>query len=273
MEKKYKFVDEVVTYHGAVLHRIQALRDFGKVKKGDLGGWIEKESNLSHEGTCWVYDNAKVFGGAVVSGSASIRDEAKVYGRAIVSDASVFGKAKVYGNATVFGKAKVFGSAVVYDNVFVRGNARVFGSAEVYGLSSVKDSACVYGEAKVFGHSCVFGNARVHGSCLVREKAIVCGQAEISGAVDVRKDAVVSDRAKIFGTAILSSASDYIVFRRWWSDDSVLTWTRSNNEWSVDGKILKVEDFIRLGFDQSKQIGMHHWLLAYSVNCLIMENL
>ncbi|WP_330168907.1 MULTISPECIES: hypothetical protein [Bartonella] len=30
------------------LKRIRALRDFGSVKKGDVGGFIEHESDLSH---------------------------------------------------------------------------------------------------------------------------------------------------------------------------------------------------------------------------------
>ena len=36
------------------LFRIKALKDFGNVKKGDLGGFIEKTDNLSQEGNCWV---------------------------------------------------------------------------------------------------------------------------------------------------------------------------------------------------------------------------
>ena len=36
------------------LTQIRALRDFGAVKAGDLGGWIESEKNLSQGGDCWV---------------------------------------------------------------------------------------------------------------------------------------------------------------------------------------------------------------------------
>lgn len=59
--KKYEFTDETEFFFGRKLHRIKALRDIGEdVKTGDLGGWIEKESNLSHDGDAWVYGNAKV---------------------------------------------------------------------------------------------------------------------------------------------------------------------------------------------------------------------
>lgn len=52
MEKKYELTEETLAVDGHVLHRIKALRDFGEVKKGDLGGFIEKESNLAHDRNC-----------------------------------------------------------------------------------------------------------------------------------------------------------------------------------------------------------------------------
>ncbi|WP_175869141.1 hypothetical protein [Bartonella gabonensis] len=72
MEKKYELTDEKIEVCGHTLHRIRALKDFGKIKAGDIGGYIEKESNLSHYDTCWVYDNAKVFGNAKVLNNAKI---------------------------------------------------------------------------------------------------------------------------------------------------------------------------------------------------------
>lgn len=44
--KKYKFTGETKVVNGRTLHRIIALYDFDNVKKGDLGGWIEKEKKL-----------------------------------------------------------------------------------------------------------------------------------------------------------------------------------------------------------------------------------
>lgn len=60
-QKKYELTSETTTLlNGTVLHRIRALRDFGDVKAGDLGGFIEKESNLSHDGDAWVSGDARV---------------------------------------------------------------------------------------------------------------------------------------------------------------------------------------------------------------------
>ena len=62
MDKKYKLTDEAIQHCGKTLYRIEALIDFGDVDKGDKGGFVESEENLSHDGNCWVYDNANVYG-------------------------------------------------------------------------------------------------------------------------------------------------------------------------------------------------------------------
>ena len=102
MEKKYKLTEETLEIDGHVLNRIIALRDFGEVKKGDLGGFIEKESNLAHDWNCWIYHDAVVRDDAMVCGEAKVHGNAKVYG-----NAEVLGNAEVHGNAIVHGNAKV----------------------------------------------------------------------------------------------------------------------------------------------------------------------
>lgn len=77
-ESKYKLTDEYVVVNGKILYRIEALKDFGNVKKGDRGGFIERESNLSQDDDCWVYDDARVCGNARVCGETAVRDRARV---------------------------------------------------------------------------------------------------------------------------------------------------------------------------------------------------
>jgi len=89
-EMKYKLTDETIEFNGKTLFRIQALKDFGDVKAGDLGGYIESEKNLSQEGNCWVADNARVFDNALISGNAKVYDNARVY-----DDAQIFGDAEI----------------------------------------------------------------------------------------------------------------------------------------------------------------------------------
>ena len=82
--KKYELIPE------GKLFRIIALKDFGFIKKGELGGLIEKESNLSQKNECWIHENASVTGNAEVSG------DAQIFGNTLVS-----GDAEVSGNAQI----------------------------------------------------------------------------------------------------------------------------------------------------------------------------
>ena len=56
MKRKYELTDETIQINGKTLHRIKALKDFGDVKKGDIGGYVENEWNLSQDGECWIYN-------------------------------------------------------------------------------------------------------------------------------------------------------------------------------------------------------------------------
>src|SRR5574343_854489 len=84
MNKKYEFTGETCRHGKLTLRQIRYLSD------GGLGGWIEDESNLSHDGDCRVFGYAKVWG------NAKVIDNAKLYGRSWVYDSSV-----ISGNATL----------------------------------------------------------------------------------------------------------------------------------------------------------------------------
>ena len=60
MEKKYILTDETIEHLGHTLHRIKAVRDFDCVRAGDLGGFIESEKNLDHDGDARVSGEARV---------------------------------------------------------------------------------------------------------------------------------------------------------------------------------------------------------------------
>lgn len=161
MSKKYKLTDETINLNGVTLYRIEALKYFGEIKKGDKGGFIESENNLAHEGDAWVSDNAHVYG-----------------------DACVFNNAHVYGNAFVSGYAQVYGDAFVYGNAWLYDNTRVCGYARVADNARVYGDANVCDDSSVFGSACVYDNAHVCGDALVRGYACVCGDAEISNKSD-----------------------------------------------------------------------------------------
>nr|DAY06571.1 MAG TPA: Putative transferase, nesg, ydcK, Structural Genomics.38A [Bacteriophage sp.] len=73
MIKKFELdLSSKITVFGIELFRIKALISFSDVEKGELGGYVEKEENLSHSGNAWVYDDARVSGNAWVSGNAEV---------------------------------------------------------------------------------------------------------------------------------------------------------------------------------------------------------
>ena len=127
MEKKYRLLGEdTVLVNGHTLYRIEALRSFGNVNEGDLGGYIESESNLSHEGDCWVYDRAMVYENSQVTDNACLYGQAEAYGHARVAD-----------DVVVADKSRVCDYAWIGENARVSGNARVYDYAVVLGLSLI----------------------------------------------------------------------------------------------------------------------------------------
>ena len=151
MSQKYE-ISEIAHPRYPWLHRIRALSDVRSgVVKGDLGGYVQNEDNLSQEGTCWIFDDAiacessfvdqqatvsgtaVIRGSALVSGRAMIRQNAVVDDHAIVMDGFVKAQAHVAGNAAITvstitgawphieGYANVYGD--VCGMVFVKGNA------------------------------------------------------------------------------------------------------------------------------------------------------
>ncbi|WP_416458340.1 polymer-forming cytoskeletal protein [Streptococcus thermophilus] len=236
MIKKFELdLSSKKTVFGIEMFRIRALISFRDVKKGDLGGYVEKEENLSHYGNAWIYDDAQVYGDAMVY------DKAWVYG-----NAKVFSDAQVYGNAEVSGNAKISGNAEVYGNAEVSGNAEVYGNAVVYGDAMVYDKAWVYGNAKVFSDAQVYGNAEVSGNAKISGNAEVYGNAEVSG------------NAEVYGNAEVSKLNDYIVFKNNWSSGRYFTYTRSNKMWRVGCFYGTEEELVEKAYLDSENSGKHY---------------
>ena len=243
MENKYELTDETIEYLGHILHRIKALKDFGDIKKGDLGGYIESERNLSYEGDCWVGGNAKVFDNAWIYNNAMVFHNAQVFGFANVYDnAKVYGKAHVFDHTCISGEAKVCGGACVW------GNAKIYGNAEVYDDAKVYDKAQVYGNAHVFDHAWISGGAKV------------CGEAKVCGY------AVIVDNAEV------KEMSDYMAFQNNWSSGRHFTWTKSNDMWTVGCFCGTGEELIEKAYKDSEESGKNYEKYVKFVETSIMTD-
>jgi NDP-sugar pyrophosphorylase family protein len=243
-EKKYILTNETINFRGHVLHRIQAIKDIGKqlVKKGDLGGWVESERNLLHEGDCWIFDDAKVFESAEVALNAQVHNNACIYGKAVIAGGYI------YDNVEIYDCAKIGG---ILDYVLISGNAKIHDNARIFHRAEVRDNAEVY------------------------ENAIIKNCARIFDKAKVRGDAVVSGNADITKNAEIIRNNDYSVYRDTWSNtcwyNSYITWTRSNGKWTIGTFYGSDKELIREAYKDSKKSGKRYEAIV-DVNKLLSTN-
>lgn len=184
MERKYELTENTKTVRGHTVYQIKAVKDFrvplptksGKtmiVKKGDLGGFIEREANLSQRGSCWiaynvvVYEDARICDdayvtgiGAIVKGNAFICEHAYIHSgivddSAIIDGSAILVQSAVHHNAHV-GDHAIVASSFIADWVEISDNARVTDGSVIH------EYARVTGAGRVI-NSEVIGDAVIQG--------------------------------------------------------------------------------------------------------------
>lgn len=254
MSKKYEILflngktgGSFKTRHGAFLHRIKALVDIPMhdVKAGDLGGWIEKEENLSQADYCWVGGDAMVYGNARIQHNSIVTGNAEVCENAVVSgDSRVSDEAKVIGSSSII-------SSRVCEHSFVGGKSCIYEHSRIGGAARILDStvgvfSSVYDCAQVV-------NSRVEYYCDIYEDALV----ERAG---IYKDSKVHGKAVVFKHAEITSAevqstNDYQTFLNTWSSGRHFTYTRSNKMWVAGCFYGTGEELIKKAYEDSELSG------------------
>lgn len=252
---KYKLTDETIIINGHILHRIQALKDFNFVAKDDLGGFVESEKNLSHEGKCWIYDNAKVYG------NASITKDAQIYDRA-----EIFDKAFITGLVDVEGSAKIFGNAYLTNNVIVKGKAKIYDNAFISEFAIISNDACIFENATITENAIIKNSTKIYGDSIIGGRVIVRDTAKISGNVKIFGESVIQ------GNTIIESISDFITFKNWWSSGRTFTWARSNNMWSVGCFYGTGEELIEKAYKDSEKSGREYERVVNYVKSILNGN-
>lgn len=255
-----------ISVDGITLYRIRALKDFGVVKKGDLGGYVEQEANLSQKGNSWIFDNAKAMDDAIVkdnatlhhnaticddaiiSGSASINDNVTIYDQATVSDNAI-----LYGNVILIGNAKIYGKARLYDYVLVSGNAQVYDNARCYGFAKIEDDTQVFNDA-------IIDNAVISGSACVFDKATVKNNSTVSGHVNLYGNITVFGQAYMDSDddITLHSNDDYMVLKHW-SNNDMITYIKPADYWMSPTFNCSTEDLKSYAKNKPNK----HKILAY----------
>ena len=232
--KKYEFTGETKKVGDITVRRIRLLVDIeyeemsnrSKIKAGTVGGWIEREGNLSHEGRCFVADDACVYGHAFVKDDALVAGDAQVYGFASVTlQAFVHDHATVCGFGVVTDHAGVCGHAIVNEYATVKDSASIIDHATAGGACTVRNNASMGGHSKASGQAIIGGFARITDIANVTGRANICGQVSMSGHACARdkchvsgrsflhQNCVVKDFANVINSTICNSAvvGDYAV--------------------------------------------------------------
>lgn len=204
-------IPDGVTRSSRTVHRIRALQDFGDVKAGDLGGYVESEANLSHTGECWVHD------GSIACCDAVVRDDAVLKEGAVMGQAAQLrDAAEVSGNVTMKGSAVVSGHASVSCGGMLSGD-----HIGLSGHAIVTEDARVTGEVTVCGNAKVCGNSRVEGIwekppanpyhrsiCHISGDSVVDGDAMVRNAT-IRDDAYVGGRDQVLDGEVRDGSPDF----------------------------------------------------------------
>ena len=159
------------------LHRIRALRDIGKtVKAGDLGGFVESESNLSvdPDDDAWIFDDAIAAGDAYVDQNSCLRDAAIACDSAYVSHGSVLSD-----------------HARAEDSAYLRGGV-MNSSARASGFAQLVSAPNQFGTPLLSGHCQVYGIIR--GDVRITGSAVVLPGEEILN--DTKDTFVLTDKGR-----------------------------------------------------------------------------
>ena len=184
-KKKYKILKDnykkiCIDNIDIIVYRIKALKDFGDVKKGDIGGYVQSKENLSQLGDCWIYNDA------IVSENAKIEDNAKIYD-----------------NVNAYGDALIRDNATIHNNSIIRNYAIVMGSAQIHDFAIIENNAKVAGKSIIFDNALICENSLISGNSIIKDNCTIFRNAVVSNSL-------IFGKASIGEDAIIYNSNDYV---------------------------------------------------------------
>lgn len=128
MNKKYIITENslFIKETGKTLYQIQSLVNIISppfiISKGDFGGYIEHEGNLSQDGECWIFpgctasDNSRVIQDSILSDNTEISDNVLISGNSVIKEAKLSGFSSVH-NSTVSGPFIISNNARIINSI------------------------------------------------------------------------------------------------------------------------------------------------------------
>ena len=167
------------------LHRIRALRDIGdRVKAGDLGGFVEREENLSFE----PGDDAWIFDDAIAAGEGRVDKGSRLFGEAIVC-----GNAYLTENGSMSAHARAEGDAYIRGAALC-GHARATGTSTILNPPGETDLPILSEHCTVYGT--VQGNVHIMGTTVILAGEIIRHNDPSALVIKDTARSIVRDPAK-----------------------------------------------------------------------------
>lgn len=120
--RKYELIAITITdeslEHIAVDHttlfRIKALIDIPTlgVKEGDLGGFVQSELSVSHQGNCWIADNSFIEACSTITGNALVKDNSTIYQKSTISGDAIIQRQSGINSSRIANNAIISNSAI-----------------------------------------------------------------------------------------------------------------------------------------------------------------
>lgn len=105
------------------------------VKEGEIGGYIQSESNLSQSDTSWVFNNATICDSSTLSHSTILEDALICDGSTIINS-TISGKCRIFKNSTII-ESYLTNNVDVCENSEVN-NSYLYNSVRINGQSKVE---------------------------------------------------------------------------------------------------------------------------------------
>lgn len=219
-DKKYELVPETVTkFYSKPMYRIRALKDFSDVKKGQFGGYVESEENLSQLGNCWIYDDSIVCKGARVIDNAIVKDSSTVTNYSEISDDAIVEKGSRIDESSV-----VCDQSRVIDSLVTESSAIIYKSI-VNENSMIEQGSCVC-------------------DAVVGPKTYVKNGAVIRFDINDDEDYVVYSNPFSYGRSLTASTKKDI-----WSCEPHANTAEKLREFLIEDEVLEEDDEYLRWFD------------------------
>ena len=166
---KYELTNIKYQHFEFTLYQIRALKDFGNIKAGQLGGFVSGYHNLSQNGLSWCYP-----------------------------ECFCYINAKIMGDAQAFG-GWVWNKAILKEESTCKDSCFIYDSAECFGQSIIMGEACCSGFSKIFDHAiikdrgAISSNAWAHGKSEISQYARAGGTAELTGTFKLKGNGFLTE--------------------------------------------------------------------------------